>query len=261
MEWKKAKWLIIAMLLAVNIVLAVNIAYRYTRALGAELDSLRAAVEIAPESYGFEAALFEQLPRYLYEYTGSRDLPAEAAVASAIVHGECKSTDEGGGVFIYNSPGVERVLFRRGGNITGIVSSDENIIISDVIVAAAQKSGLQTLGEGDEVEFYYDGTPISNAYYSHTVYGEHTSLTGIVPFSTGWARGEKGRSRGEMVLVLKNIIEDHGLGAIKSVKAVYFAESVDSKTHLLTPAWQVECQNGGFTVSIMDKSVLELSVN
>ena len=54
MEWKKAKWLIIAMLLAVNIVLGVNIAYRYTRALSAELDSLRAAAEIAPESYGFE---------------------------------------------------------------------------------------------------------------------------------------------------------------------------------------------------------------
>ena len=261
MEWKKAKWLIIAMLLAVNIVLGVNIAYRYTQALGAELDSLRAAAEIAPESYGFEAAMFEQLPRYLYEYTGSRDLPAEAAVAGAIVHGECRSTDEGGGVFIYHSPGVERVLFRRGGSITGIVSSDENIVISDVIVASAQKSGLTTAGAGDEVQFSYDGTLISNAYCSSTVYGEHTSLTGIIPLSTGWTRGEKSRSRGEMVLVLKNIIEEHSLGAVKTVKAVYFAESIDSQTHLLTPAWQVECHSGSFTVSIMDKRVLELSVN
>ena len=261
MEWTKAKWLILLMLLAVKIVLGVNLAFRYTQALSAELDSLRAAVQIAPESYQFSAELFEQLPRYLYSYTGSRDIPAEAEVASSIVHGECQSTDEGGGVFIYNSPGVERVLFRRGGSITGIVSSDENIIISEVMVAAAHKAGLSTAGDGDDMQFCYNGTLISNAYYSNTVYGEYTSLMGIIPFSSSWARGEKSRSRGEMVLVLKNIIEEHSLGALDKVSAVYFAESQDSKTHLLTPAWQVQCQNGSFTVSIIDKRVLELSVN
>ena len=44
MEWKKAKWLIIALLLAVNLFLGLNIAYKYTRALKSEADSLRAAI-------------------------------------------------------------------------------------------------------------------------------------------------------------------------------------------------------------------------
>ena len=256
MEWKKAKWLIIALLLAVNIFLAVNIAYKYTRALRSESDTLRAAVEIAPAEYGFTYELFESLPRYLYSYTGERDMDAEAAFAAAVFHGESQCTDSGGGVFIYNSPGVERVEYRRGGNVTGIVSSDENVDIPAVIIASAHASGLTT-AEGEKTEFYFDATQVSNAYYSQTVYGEHTSLTGLVPLSRSWARDQKSRSRGEMVLALKNIIEEYSMGALMDAKAVYYAEALNSSTHLLTPAWQVECENGFFTVSLIDKGVLE----
>ena len=256
MEWKKAKWLIIALLLAVNLFLGLNIAYKYTRALKSEADSLRAAIAIAPAGYGFSAEMFESLPRYLYSYTGERDMEAEAAFAAAVFHGESQCTDSGGGVFIYNSPGVERVEYRRGGNVTGIVSSDENVDIPAVIIGAAHASGLTTAGE-EETEFYFDGTLVSNAYYSQTVYGEHTSLTGLVPLSRDWARDQKSRSRGEMVLVLKNVIEAYSLGAVMDAKAVYYAEALGGSTHLLTPAWQVECQNGFVTVSLIDKGVLE----
>ncbi|MBQ2865216.1 MAG: hypothetical protein IJE90_01685 [Clostridia bacterium] len=257
MEWKKAKWLIIALLLAVNIVLGINIATRYTRALSRELDSLRAAVEIAPESYGFDFETFAQLPRYMYSCRGTRDLLAESYIASSIVHGTAGSTDEGGGIYIYNSPGIERVVFRRGGNMAGIVTFDQNINIPEVIIESARLSGLDTEGTGDELAFYYDEYPVSNAYYSQTVYGEYTSLTGVVPLADSWTRQERGRSRGEMVLVLKNIMEEHSLGSLLGVKAVYFAEASDSATHLLTPAWQVECTGGSFVVSLIDKSLLE----
>ena len=78
--------------------------------------------------------------------------------------------------------------------------------------------------------------------------------------SRGWQREQKSRSRAEMVLALKNIIEEYSLGALKDAKAVYYAEARGSDTHLLTPAWQVECEQGSFTVSLIDKGVLEISV-
>lgn len=258
MEWKKAKWLIISLLLAVNIFLGFNIAYKYTRAISSEKNSLLYALSTADTSFGFSEELFASLPRYLYSYTGVRDIDAESNIANNILHGDIQSS-EAGGVFSYSNANIERIYFRRGGSIAGIVSFDEKINIINIIAEYAKDSGLNASVNSGQISFMYQGIPISNAYCTETVYGEHTSISGLVPISSGWQRENKGRSRGEMVLALKNIITDNSLGSLSSVQAVYYTEASGGKTLLLTPAWQVQCKNGSFTVSLIDKSLLESS--
>ena len=261
MEWKKVKWLIIALLLAVNIFLGISIAFKYTRAIRSEKESLTAAVELAKASLGFTVDKFAHLPRYLYSYTGERDMAAEAETARSIVHGDIQCTEAGGGVFIYNSPGTERVVFRRGGSVEGIVSADFEVNITQCITRAAQNSGLETKTENGQLSFYFLGRPISNGFLSQDLFGEYVSLTATVPLSSDWQRQQKCRSRGEMVLALRNISEQYELGELIKVEAVYYAEARAGTVLELIPAWQAECSGGTVTVSLVDKTLLQSDFN
>lgn len=261
MEWKKVKWLIIALLLAVNIFLGISIAYKYSRAIRAEIESMQAAVAIVPPSFGFSESKFSHLPRYLYSYTGERNRDIEQDTAQSMMHGKAALTDAGGGVLIYNSPSVERVVFRRGGSIAGIIKTDADVSIQSCITAAAESSDLETKEIEGTTVFCFDGIIISNAFLTYEVYGEYTSLTATLPLSSDWLRDQKSRSRGEMIIALRNIVEQNGLGELISVEAIYYTEAAGGMVLKLIPAWRAECTNGSITVSLIDKTVLESSIN
>ena len=87
------------------------------------------------------------------------------------------------------------------------------------------------------------------------------SLTGIIPLSQNWEKTEKGRSRSEMVMALSKAIIDNEMGNLISVKVVYFLESNGVSGLRLTPAWFAVCEAGNITVSMSDKSVLEVDKN
>ena len=117
MEWKKVKWLIIALLLAVNIFLGINIAIRYSAALNHEKQDVRRAISLTEDSLGFKYEHFKDLPRYLYSFVGVRDVSAEEAFALTLLGENGKLEASGGGVYTYTLPTKESFIFRRSGSV------------------------------------------------------------------------------------------------------------------------------------------------
>lgn len=257
MEWKKVKWLIIALLLAVNIFLGINITVRYTTAINHERQDLESALKLVSEELGFSVNKFEDLPRYLYSFFGVRDLDGETKLAKKLMGDNVQPDDMGGGVFVYSLPTKERLIFRRGGAFEGIIPApdkDPNEILTDFFnsekISYANKDALYT--------FSYDGVDITNASLSFLVSGDYMSVNGILPLAEKWEKSQKSRSRGEMVLALSKAMTDNEMGSLYSVKAVYFLRSEGISDLKLMPAWLAICNEGTIVISIDDKSVLSV---
>ena len=255
MEWKKVKWLIITLLLAVNIFLGINIAIRYTTSINHEKNDLKTALSLAPRDAGFSMDKFEKLPRYLYSFYGKRDLTAEIKLAKLLM-GENSNTEKmGGGVYLYSLVTKERLIFRRGGAIEGIIPSPKKT--PESLFNGFFEAEDVTFERKDQVySFSYDEVEISNASLSYITAGNYMSVTGILPLSQSWEKAEKSRSRSEMVMALSQAVSDNEMGNLISVKVVYFLESNGVSDLRLTPAWLAECDKGNITVSMSDKSVL-----
>lgn len=257
MEWKKVKWLIIALLLAVNIFLGINIAVRYTTAVTHEKADLLSALTLVDANLNFTFGQFNDLPRYLYSFFGTRDLEAEESFGTIFMGQEFDYKMMGGGVYLYSLPTKEKLIFRRGGALEGIIPApqdDATKVLSDFF----DSHNMTFVNDGKEFTFSYENTPISNASVSYLVTGDYLSLNGRIPLAEEWKKQEKSRSRSEMVLALAQAMTDNEMGSLVSVEAVYFIESKGVSDLNLTPAWHAQCTGGNITVSMMDKSVLSV---
>ncbi len=257
MEWKKTKWLIIVLLLAVNIFLGINIALRYSTALNHEKQDLQRAIGLTEESLGFKYEHFKSLPRYLYSFSGVRDIAAEEEFATTFLVESGNVDAIGGGVYTYVLPTKERMIFRRGGSFEGIVptpAKDPAEVISEVL--KKQDFALSSTEQSIALEF--EGTLIYNATLEYMVAGTYMSVSGRLPLCDEWEKTEKSRSRGEMTLALAQAMTENNMGNLESVSAVYFIESDGASDLILTPAWAARCSGGKIIISIADKSVLSV---
>ena len=255
MEWKKVKWVIIFLLVAVDIFLMANIVFRYSKAYANEKEALQAAVSLAASSEGFSMEAFSKLPRYMYSFEGVRDTDAERELADSFASERVTTTDSGGGVHIYVGSSSERIVFRRGGNLTAIVGAKG--AANAQVEKCAEKSNLTVYNDGHVINFLFKDRPITNAYMDAVTTGEYVSVSGRIPLCSKWQQADKGRSRGEMVIALHAAIENEELGALKSVEAVYYLESNGSMGLVLVPAWRAKCENGIVILSVMDKTVIQ----
>jgi len=254
MEWKKVKWVIIFLLIAVDLFLAANIAFRYTKAYSNEKETLQTAVSLASGHDGFTMDTFSKLPRYMYSYNGQRDTDAEYSLADSVASQKLSVNDSGGGVYVYEGSSRERIIFRRGGSITVIVGKNEDS--KSKVKEWAEKNALTTMSEDERISFSFENKPITNAYVEIVTVGEYVAMSGRLPLCSNWQKTEKGRDRGEMVMALLSAVESQNLGALKSVEAVYHLESRGSMGLTLVPAWRAHCENGTVTVSVADKTVI-----
>ena len=257
MEWKKVKWLIIALLLAVNIFLGINIAVRYTTAVTHEKADLLSALTLVDDGLDFTFGQFNDLPRYLYSFFGTRNLEAEESLCEKLMGQGFDSQEMGGGVYLYSLPSMERLIFRRGCALEGIVPApkeDAATLLADFFDGYK----LTFSQNGETFSFSYENTPISNASVSYLVSGDYLSLSGRLPLAEKWEKQEKSRSRSEMVLALAQAMTDNEMGSLVKIQAVYFIESEGISDLNLTPAWHAQCTGGNITVSMMDKSVLSV---
>ena len=257
MEWKKVKWLIIALLLAVNVFLGINIAIKYSSALKYEKQDLQRAVGLADDSLGFKLSHFKNLPRYLYSFYGDRDITAEGIFAVTLLGDKGKLETSGGGVYTYVLPTKERFIFRRGGNLEGIVplGTEEP---GSVIKEAMKKQSFDSVETDNGFTLKYNGTNIYNGGLEYTISGTYVLISGNLPICYKWEKAEKSRSRGEIVLALAQAISDNKVGKLESVSAVYYLQSDGAKGLRLTPAWVAQCSGGKIIISMWDKSVLSV---
>ena len=253
MEWKKAKTLIIIMLLAVDLFLLLNVFVKYSKAASAERESLKDALSLASENGGFTEEVFSSIPVYLYSYSASRNVGAEFKFADALLTETPVKTEAGGGVYIY-SDGDDRLVFRRGGFVEGSVKTPVSDDDAEGIVAALRTAGLKCSLRGGTVSFTYKGLPVSNVSLRITRNGEFLRFSGSVPLSSGFSRQTRSRSRGELVLELASVIRERELGDLISVTAEYRLSAGGSQTLELIPVLTAECVNGNVVLNMIDKT-------
>ena len=115
MEWKRAKNIILCMLLFANLFLAVNLGTLISSRLTEQKDKTAIAIEnLLTRGHTVASNAEKNLSYELYTYNVKRDSQFEAAVANALL-GQCKWEDKGGGIEEYSSS-VGLCTFRSGGN-------------------------------------------------------------------------------------------------------------------------------------------------
>ena len=253
MEWKKAKWLIIAFLLAVNLFLAVNIGIKYAHAQKTLKTELSDAVSLARDLPGFSEETFSSLPVYLYSYYSRRGLLAEKALAQALLSTTAEPLDTGGGITLYRDNDYY-LTFRRGGDTEGALSPDkaDGKTLSRVLKNAGIKNAVRENG----ISFLYRGLSISNAGLQTKGNDEFYSFSGTIPLSDGWTRKELSLSRGELVLALANYVRELSAGQLKSVSASYLLSSSGAQDLYLTPVITAACEKGVIVISMTDKTLI-----
>lgn len=254
MEWKKAKYLILSMLLAVNLFLFFNIAVKYSRAAATERGEVQNALSLCSGMDGFTEEAFSDLPVYLYSYSAQRSVSLERAIASRLLSEDAVFSEAGGGVYIYSS-GEGRVLFRRAGGIEGSAPYSDDKYIKH-ISSVFKKSGIKNKAESSGISFSYKGYSISNAGVTASRDAGVLTFSGTLPGGTGWLRDTRSRSRSELILALSGHIKNGGLGNLLGISVSYYLSSSGAQDMKLIPAITAECENGNVIMSMTDKSVI-----
>ena len=253
MEWKKAKWLIIAVLLAVNVFLAFNIIVKYSQAQKASRGELLDALSLTRELPGFSEETFSSLPVYIYSFTSRRSVSTEQALAQSLLSSPVTPSEAGGGVTIYQS-GEYRVTFRRGGYTEGFIAAKGGDLKN--LSSVLKRAGIKNTVTDDGVAFSYKGKEILNASLTAKSDGAVFSFSGTVPMSDGWTRSVRSLSRGELILALARHVKENGLGKLLSVTVSYRVTPTGVQDISLIPIMTVECENGGLIMSMTDKTLI-----
>ncbi len=253
MEWKKAKWLVIAFLFAVNLFLSLNIADKYSKAQRTADGELSDALSLTSSLPGFTKDAFSVLPLYVYSFSSRRSVSAEHALARSLLNGEPECSEAGGGVTIYQID-EHRITFRRGGYTEGFTAAQDGGVKR--LSSLLKQAGIKNTVQNDGIVFSYRGMTISNAGLSVRTENDSFSFSGMIPVSEGWTRNERSLSRGELILALANHVKEGGLGELKKVSVSYRLTSSGTQDAALIPIITAECENGALIMSMTDKTLI-----
>ena len=123
MEWRKLKNLIILILLVVNGFLLVLVGARRQESVRYERSALDRTVQVLQKS-GIQVDLAAALPADgLAPISVERDLAREEALARALLGGEVRGDNRGGGLYLYQGA-LGQVSIRAGGELSAEFTAD-----------------------------------------------------------------------------------------------------------------------------------------
>ncbi|MBQ6934326.1 MAG: hypothetical protein IJN37_08090 [Clostridia bacterium] len=115
MEWKRAKNIILCVLVFANLFLAINLGALIDRRLSEQQDKTEIAVEnLLMRGHSIAEGAEKKLAYQLYTYDVPRNESFEAGIAEGLL-GKCSKESKGGGIEEYSSD-IGLCTFRSGGN-------------------------------------------------------------------------------------------------------------------------------------------------
>ena len=245
MEWNKVKSMLIALLLVVNLLLALNIQTLISSQRANEQESLGLALSLLEKAGAqFDSQQFRDMPRSTAVLLGERSTEREAQIAGALL-GEASLNEAGGGVSIYTSA-AGSVVFRSGGLFEAELNDGTNPAdLLEHIVQTVQVRGMGYEISGDQeavsAQLLLDGWMVAGAVLTCRATEEGAAASGRWYFGGEPVSEGAGVSRAEMVVALTRIAYERPLN-ILNVQLVYAQEQLRSGVRL-SPAWRIELEN------------------
>lgn len=246
MEWGKAKSILIALMLAVNILLGVNIGVQLYERHKSQNETARMACQILLEQ-GVTAGedMLLTMPDAMIGYIYSRDTAVEEAAASALL-GDCLRQEPGGGIYTYTSQAGE-LTFRSGGYIELGWQGDDAPDM-DGLLSHAGGPELRTVGTGEgEWMLYVGSIPV----YGASVSGEGGAYSGSWIFGKQSGTEQQSLSLPAMILAVGRVMQARGVEKIDSVDPAYILSAMQNGDVRLTPVWRVESGRQSFYISVL----------
>ena len=117
MDWKKAKTILLLVLLCTNLFMVCNLAWQVSRVKGQQRQAMNEALSLLRQEVGdFDEDLFRDLGTQPAVYRFERDRQKEEQIAQALL-GDSQREDEGGGITQFRSQ-AGQLEFRSGGVVT-----------------------------------------------------------------------------------------------------------------------------------------------
>ena len=114
MDWKKAKTILLLVLLCTNLFMVCNLAWQVSRVKGQQRQAMNEALSLLRQEVGdFDEDLFRDLGTQPAVYRFERDRQKEEQIAQALL-GDGQREDEGGGITQFRSQ-AGQLEFRSGG--------------------------------------------------------------------------------------------------------------------------------------------------
>lgn len=256
MEWKKVRNWLILLVLAVDLILAGNLAMQV---LGSE-QTLRQAAEDAiavASSRGVDISLEAvlRLPKELTVYEARRSDSLEQDAANALLGGQAEKEASGGGVSIYRAESGQ-MGFRRGGSVEldgpwSWESFDARECIEALDYAGFPMDGVSFDMQNGAVELVqsYDGYPVFNSRLMCLCGDGRLQVRGRWMLAAEAAGNGVSLSRAQMILALCDALEDGTHGRLLGVQAGYYLQSEDAQSLTLEPVWAAETEEGQLILS------------
>lgn len=258
MEWKKAKNLILCVLVFANLFLMINLLTLEKKRWGEQVDkALIAAENLIKRGHTVDSSLIEKLPVSLRVYDVMRSSDYEKRLARSVL-GECEVKSMGGGIEIYfNDSG--RFVFRSGGNFLCELygrNIDGDFADGAEDIVELMKSGSYDMEKlGDKKVFFAvnAGGKYETDGYGVTV--EQTTrgvqMSGKLIDTASAERKSISPDYAKALIKLASEAEDEGKRLdISGVDIVYVCDSINTGENILEPALRVSERNGEILVNL-----------
>lgn len=256
MEWPKLKNIIILILLLINGSLLVLVVgrelqvARYVRSALTQAGQVLAQNGISVEDDLLDQAADSSLPPLTVE----RDLQAEMEIAQALLGDQVARTDQGSGLYGYDS-GQGSALFRANGGISvtltdcpldGQAPEDHAAALLERMGLDGEALGSQTDGEGTVVSFCQrlNGVPVYTCRLSFTYDGGGLrSINGTLLAGTVTPEGDGGAALDlptALISFLRGVLERGDVcSAIDALRLGYRSSQSFGSDIQLSPTWLI----------------------
>ncbi len=251
MEWSRAKTLLIALLLVVNVLLGFNAAVRIRERGTREDETVRRALDVvASRGVSLPEAQALAMPGSMTGYVLTRDAAAERARAEALL-GACEEVQPGGGIYSFTGA-AGAVTFRSGGYVEVAWNGEETPDLTSFLTPPGAVRAEVRAEEG-VYGLLLDGLPVSGARLARD---EQGLWSGTWVFGSVRLSEQSSVSRAAMILALGTAASQLGEQSIVSLAPACVLTALPSGDIRLTPAWRAETDGAVFHVSALSGELL-----
>lgn len=255
MEWSKVKSMLIALLAAVNVLLALNIYFQLSRRAGAQREAFENSVSLLQQAgVEVEPQLFEDMADSLPLMQSQRSTEIESQVAQALL-GKAGLEEAGGGISIYTSS-AGSVIFRSEGVFEAVLHDGKTAAqLLDAILETGAAQGISCekteRADGVSAQLLLDGLPVTGAVLECSDTGQGARASGRWYFGQELQRVSFAAERCEMMLALLTVLDGEP-AHVTGVSAAYRQEPLRGGVQFV-PVWQIETEKGRIVISGTEK--------
>ena len=265
MEWKRAKNIILCVLVFANLFLAINLGTLIDRRLGEQRDKTAIAVaNLISRGHKVADGAEKKLAYNIYIYDVPRNESFEAAISNGIL-GQCTGETKGGGIVEYSSD-KGLCTFRSGGNflceIYGRNIEDDMEKSARELVKAMGISDYKLSEERENALIFTTKMADRHIIEDYSIKIEQTTrgvqISGRLLDLDNGVRSSVSPDYAKILIKLADSAEKEGITLdIRAMEVVYIADYAQSDETVLTPYLRLSEKGGVRYVNLNTSEIIK----